>query len=244
MATYFISDLHLSESEPQITNAFLQFVDERLQPDDELYILGDFFDLWIGDDDDAPLVGLIQKKLKALSHSGVDGFFIRGNRDFLLGEAFLTRCGFRLLPDMETLDLAGATTLIMHGDILCTDDVEYQAFRQQVRSEPWQAQVLGMPLEQRRAMAQQLRSQSQSMAAMKACDIMDVNHQAVNKAMAQAQARTLIHGHTHRPDVHDLIVDDRQCQRIVLGAWHDEGWYLRVTQQQDRPVYELEHFPI
>ena len=244
MNTYFISDLHLSDSEPKLSAAFDNFLTDTLQPSDHLYILGDFFDMWIGDDDDASLAKATQARLKQATDSGVTGYFIRGNRDFLLGRDYLDECGFTLLEDHITLELAGVRTLIMHGDTLCTDDKEYQQFRQQVRSPAWQSQVLGLPVEHRRAMAQQLRDQSQSMSAIKASDIMDVNQDEVENVMSCAAATVLIHGHTHRPDTHDLIVNDRQCQRIVLGAWHDQGWYLKVSAHQQRPVYDLVSFEL
>ena len=229
MATYFISDLHLAPDYRALKEALFSFIDSK-EDMDSLYILGDFFDAWIGDDEDHPFYIDIIARLKALSDGGLKLFFMHGNRDFLVGEHFCTSSGSTLLKDPTVVDLYGKNVLLMHGDSLCTTDQEYMAFRAQVRNPQWQAQVLSLPLDQRRAMAAQLRSQSKSMNSNKAEDIMDVNQADVEAVLREHGPRTLIHGHTHRPACHDLDVDDRQCERIVLGDWGNTGWYIRADE--------------
>lgn len=228
MHTLFISDLHLHPSRPQITRAFFHFLYTRAVHAETLYILGDFFDAWIGDDDDSELSQDIANGLHALSESGVAIYFMHGNRDFLLGENYARKAGMSLIDDGTVINLYGTPTLLMHGDSLCTDDIEYQQFRAMVRSPQWQQQVLAQPLAARRALAAQLREKSQSMNSMKAGDIMDVNESEVVAQMQRANVHLLIHGHTHRPARHPLIVDGKQAERIVLGDWHDFGWCIKA----------------
>lgn len=227
MRSLFISDLHLGHHSPNIVNGFFRFLDDQAASADQLYILGDFFDAWIGDDDDDSLVEEIKKQLRdyALHHQI---FFIHGNRDFLLGERFAQETGITLLPESQVIDLNGEKTLIMHGDTLCTQDAEYLTFRTMVRNPAWQQQVLSLPLPQRRRMAEDLRQKSKSMNAMKAEDIMDVTAEEVVRVMTDAGVQTLIHGHTHRPAKHSLVVNNKDATRWVLGDWGKDGWYLDV----------------
>jgi UDP-2,3-diacylglucosamine hydrolase len=233
MPTLFISDLHLDAERPEITALFGRFIDEEARGADALYILGDLFEAWVGDDDPSETGRFVAEKLAALRASGVPVFFQRGNRDFLLGDAYATRAGVTILPDPAVILLHGQPTLLMHGDLLCTDDVAYQQFRAQTRDPRWQAQFLAQPLAARLAFAQQARTASQARHAelqgqglMEA--ITDVAPTTVTATLARYGIDTLIHGHTHRPAVHELDVDGRACQRIVLGDWYEQGSVLRV----------------
>lgn len=228
MTTFFIADLHLHESRPDINRAFFQFLQTQVKNAQALYILGDFFDAWIGDDDDAPLGYDVASALKALGDQGTAIFLMHGNRDFLLGEDFAKRAGATLLDEGTVIDLYGCPTLLMHGDSLCTADTQYQQFRQHVRSPQWQQQVLREPLPVRRALATQIRAESQSMNGLKPENIMDVTQEAVVRVMQEAGVRRLIHGHTHRPARHAFMIDDEPAERIVLGDWHSHGWCLRA----------------
>lgn len=236
MTTLFISDLHLDASRPAVTQAFFQFLSNRASQAQALYILGDLFEAWIGDDDDAPLAVEVQAALRTFSDSGKALYFMTGNRDFLVGKGFCEQTGARLLTDPTSIDLYGRPTLLLHGDTLCTDDVEYQAFRKQARDPAWQAPLLAQPLPVRRQLAAKIRAETQSLAAMKAEDIMDVNPDEVDKVMQQAGATLMIHGHTHRPARHSLATGER----IVLGDWHESGWVLEASQDS----LELINFPL
>ncbi|MGQ9425360.1 UDP-2,3-diacylglucosamine diphosphatase [Gilvimarinus sp. F26214L] len=222
----FISDLHLDDSRPAIAEAFFRFLAEEAAKAEALYILGDLFELWVGDDDDSALVLEVQDRLRRLADSGTRVFFMHGNRDFLIGARFGERSGATLLPDPFVLECGGDKVLLMHGDTLCTGDRDYQAFRQQVRAREWMDMILAKPLEERRALGRQLRQQSQSMNSRKSEDIMDVTHSEVIAALQTHGADKLIHGHTHRPARHPLDVDGRAAERIVLGDWDDQGWCL------------------
>jgi len=235
MRTLFIADLHLHESRPHITRAFFHFLHTQAIHAEALYILGDFFDAWIGDDDDTPLPQAVADELVALSKTGVAIYFMHGNRDFLLGNAYASKAGMSLIDDGIVIDLYGTPTLLMHGDSLCTDDAEYQQFRTMVRSSQWQQQILAQPLVARRALAAQLREKSQSMNSLKAEDIMDVAPSAVIAHMETAGVTRMIHGHTHRPARHPLIINNQPAERIVLGDWHDFGWSVKA----DRTSIEL-----
>ncbi len=232
MSTLFISDLHLHETRPQITRAFFHFLDTQATTAERLYILGDFFDAWIGDDDDNALNAEVASELKNLSNAGTQIFLMHGNRDFLLGEVFATQAGAQLIPEGTVIDLYGCPTLLLHGDDLCIDDKDYIAFRQQVRSPQWQQQILAQPLAARRALAAQLREKSQAMNSLKAEDIMDVAQAEVIAVMERAGVTRLIHGHTHRPAVHKLQVNHKAAERIVLGDWHDRGWVITANENK------------
>lgn len=232
MATLFISDLHLDDSRPEITHLFEEFLaSDEARAADAVYILGDLVEAWVGDDDDAELPARIARATKALSEHGVPVYFIVGNRDFLIGEQFAERAGFTVLDDGTVHELYGRPTLLMHGDVLCTDDVAYQALRKQVRSPEWQAQVLAMPLQARRALAAQARAESKAHTSSTMETIMDVNADAVADTMRKTGVTRLIHGHTHRPAIHRFDLDGQNAERIVLGDWYEQGSVLRVTPE-------------
>lgn len=230
MTAYFISDLHLSAEVPKIYEAFKEFL-TRLQAGDDLYILGDFFDAWIGDDEDDPFALEVKNTLRQLTGRRVNGFMLTGNRDFLLGETFCQETGFTLLPEEHVITLNGERVLLMHGDSLCADDKAYMEFRQMVRQPAWQAHVLSLPLTQRRVLASQLRAQSQSLNAMKTEEIMDVNQREVEARMEYRSINKLIHGHTHRPFTHYFEIESRAFERWVLGAWDEFLWYLVINDK-------------
>ena len=231
MATYFISDLHLSPAQPKVAAGLFKFLNEQAKDADALYILGDFFDAWIGDDEDSDAAKQIKQALRALTDSGVAGYFIHGNRDFLVGAQFCRETGLTLLEESTVIELYGERALIMHGDILCTQDKEYMQFRSMVRNPQWQEQVLSVPLAQRRQMAVELRNKSKSMNAMKADEIMDVTESEVQQHMSEHRVQCLIHGHTHRPNVHDMNIGGKTAQRVVLGDWSEQGWYLKASPE-------------
>ncbi|EED33108.1 UDP-2,3-diacylglucosamine hydrolase [gamma proteobacterium NOR5-3] len=224
---FFISDLHLDESRPYVTEALSRFLDQRRDAK-ALYILGDLFEFWIGDDDDAPLVSHVARMLEDYRQSGPDVFIMHGNRDFLLGERFMARVGAQLLPDPSVVEIQGQRLLLMHGDSLCTRDTDYQAFRTLARDPDWQASMLAQSLEARRELAQHLRKTSQDAGSRKATDIMDVTERDVVIAMEQAHCETLVHGHTHRPARHE----DTAGTRWVLGDWDQSGWYIELADGQ------------
>lgn len=226
--TLFISDLHLSESESHITPLFLNFIRDTAPQADALYILGDLFEYWAGDDDlDTPFHRKITEALHALSSHGTAIFIMHGNRDLLMDQQLAQACHASLLPDPTLLDLYGTPTLLSHGDALCTDDIQYQAFRRQVRDPQWRATFLAQPLARRKAQIEELRSISKSEKQTKSMDIMDVNQEAVAELLRSHNYPRLIHGHTHRPALHQHIVDGTTCERWVLGDWHTTGNALR-----------------
>jgi UDP-2,3-diacylglucosamine hydrolase len=228
MSTLFVSDLHLDPSRPAAIEAFVALVRGPAQAADGVYLLGDVFEAWLGDDDDAPLAGRIAAELRMLADAGVPVAFMRGNRDFLLGQAYADRCGMRLLPDACVVDLYGEPTLLLHGDTLCTDDIGYQAFRRQVRDPQWQAGFLAQPLGARRAFAAAARAASAKHQADISETISDVSPTTVEATFRQYGLRRMIHGHTHRAATHPLSVDGRECERIVLADWYDNGEVLEV----------------
>lgn len=239
MATLFIADLHLHTEEPAITAGFLHFLDGVAREADALYILGDLFEAWIGDDDPNPLHQRVAAAIRALVDSGVPCYFIHGNRDFLIGKRFARESGMQLLPQEKVLNLYGRNVLIMHGDTLCTDDAGYQAFRAKVH-QPWlQTLFLALPLFIRHHVAAKMRAGSRAANSSKSLAIMDVNQQAVIEAMEKHRVQWLIHGHTHRPAVHQLTANDAPAWRAVLGAWHSEGSMIRVSESD----VELVQFP-
>ena len=229
MTTLFISDLHLDPERPAITGLFGRFVDEEARGADALYILGDLFEAWVGDDDPSETGAFVAGRLRALRDSGVPVYFIRGNRDFLLGDAYARRAGMEILPDPAVVVLDGKPTLLMHGDLLCSDDTAYQAFRAQTRDPAWQARFLAQPLPARLAFAQQARAASKAhQSGLQAQGAMDAITDAAPATAEATFARygidRIIHGHTHRPKVHDTAGGTR----IVLGDWYDQGSVLRV----------------
>ncbi len=239
MERLFISDLHLSEAAPDLFLAFENFLQDHCRDIDELYILGDLVDAWVGDDDDSPFAKQLKATLNSVVDNGCSLFLMQGNRDFLLGERFTKAIGATLLPDAHVLTLAGEQTLLMHGDALCIDDTEYQQFREQVRSDAWQQNLLAQPLEQRRALARQLRDMSQAENQVKAYDIMDVNEAEVERVMTHYDVTVLIHGHTHRPARHPM---PELKERVVLGDWNASrpAWVCRA----DDHSIEFLHLPL
>ena len=227
----FIADLHLDPSRPGALAAFLDFLAGPAREASALFILGDLFEAWSGDDARPPDEP-VAPALRSLSNNGTKVFLMHGNRDFLMGEAFARDAGARLLAEPTLVTIDGAPTLLEHGDALCTDDHGYQAFRRQVRDPAWQAQFLALPVAERLAQARAARSRSGGDTAEKAESIMDVNQQAVAERLRTFDARRLIHGHTHRPAIHDHEVDQKSRQRIVLGDWFTQGSVLKARDGQ------------
>ena len=226
---YFISDLHLQSSEPKMVHAFLNFLTTKAAQAECLYILGDFFEYWIGDDDHTPLAKQIKTALKMLTSRGVPVYFMHGNRDFLIGQRFAQETGVTLLDDPTLLELYGKKIILMHGDLLCIDDQKYQQFRAKVHNPKFQKRVLWLPLFVRRALASWARYKSKQHTGKTNMVLQDVNQQEVLRVMQKYDADILIHGHTHRPAVHDVKLNNKNAQRIVLAAWHDQGHYLCLT---------------
>ena len=229
MSDYFIADLHLGPQQPHLTELCLHFLSNQALDAKRLFILGDFFEYWLGDDAIHPHYQPIIDSLHKLSIHGVEVFFMHGNRDFLVGERFSEQCGIRLLDDPCVLDISGQATLLSHGDLFCSDDLAYQEFRTMVRNPDWQTAFLSKPIEARMAYAEQARNSSRSANQQKSDEIMDVNQQTIIKAMQQYGVTRLIHGHTHRPAQHDFEVDGCAYQRIVLANWGDHGHYLKCS---------------
>lgn len=227
MTALFISDLHLDAERPAATELFIEFLRTEAVEASALYILGDLFEAWIGDDDTEPSHAPIVAALAELRQRGVPCYFMHGNRDFLVGEDFAATTGCRLLGEWHVVEIFGERVLLTHGDLLCTDDEPYQALRATVRDPAWQREFLAKPLAERRAIADSLRRRSRTETAAKPAEIMDVNPGAVADALRRHDVGVLLHGHTHRPGVHALSVDGKPATRIVLGAWHEEGSVLR-----------------
>ena len=226
MSTLFISDLHLSGERENITELFINFLDQRASKADALYILGDLFEVWPGDDMIQPDYLSSIAKLKQLADNGLPLFVMQGNRDFLMAEKFAEVSGANLIEDPTIIDLYGTPTLLMHGDTLCADDVDYQKFRVMVRDPSWKEKFFSLPNEERLAMTTKYRKVSKVETAKKSMDIMDVNQQAVETAMQKHNIKQLIHGHTHRPAIHNFSIDDKKMKRIVLGDWFEQGSVL------------------
>jgi len=241
MSHYFISDLHLEESRPDITRAFVLFLNALHKKALSLYILGDFFESWIGDDENTELQVSIKQQLKLLSASGTKLFFMHGNRDFLIGEVFAQETGVTILPDPCVIDLANEKVLLMHGDSLCTGDVGYMKFRATIRNPAFLEPFLKRPIEERKITAQQLRAMSQANNQNKSMEIMDVTLEEVPKEMDNHHITTLIHGHTHRPKIHKVQLESAMGERIVLGDWDQNVWYLNVSESGSK---SLKHYPL
>lgn len=229
-SSLFVSDLHLSEERPEANERFIAFVEETASAAAALYVLGDLFEYWIGDDDlEVPFNAVMGGFFASLVRGGVPVFLMHGNRDFLVGERFCRSTGVRLLEDPALVELGGVKTVLMHGDTLCTDDLDYQGWRRTARSPEWQRQFLAKPLASRREAVGALREKSREVIQAKAAEIMDVNDEAVREALRRHGAYRLIHGHTHRPGRHELRVDGRRCERWVLPDWYGKGGYLEVS---------------
>ena len=236
-STLFISDLHLDESRPQHLEALADFLRQKAAEAEALYVLGDLFEAWIGDDDDSDFNRQVIALFRGWSdqHGGAL-FFMHGNRDFVLGEQFTSACGGQLLEEKVVVDLYGRPTLLMHGDSLCTRDEAYMAFRAQARAPQWQQAMLAKPLAERRMIAQQMRMKSAADNANKATNIMDVTPEEVVREMETASVKHLIHGHTHRPAVHDVLLKEGNGKRWVLGDWGSQVWYLVADQGGNRLI--------
>jgi UDP-2,3-diacylglucosamine hydrolase len=224
--TLLVSDLHLDGSMPGIARQFLQFLQDEAREARALYILGDLFEAWIGDDDPDPAAREIVAALRSLTSSGVPCYVMHGNRDFLLGSRFARETGCEILPDGSIVDLHGERVLLMHGDILCTADTSYQRLRRTLRNRLVLWTLRHLPLETRRKLGRKLRAGSQMHTGSTAAEIMDVTPAAVVETVRAAGVRTLVHGHTHRPAVHELTVDGHPARRIVLGDWYTQGSVL------------------
>jgi UDP-2,3-diacylglucosamine hydrolase len=227
--TYFIADLHLTQNRPDITACFLRFLKSDAPQAQQLYILGDLFEAWIGDDDDSDYLNTIAEALAALSNQGTTIYFIHGNRDFLLGQRFAKKSAMILLPEVDLIDLYGKPVVIMHGDTLCTRDIGYQKFRKKSRSWWWQAFAKSLPLFYRKKLASDYRQKSAAATSVKSQEIMDVTPDEVVKCLEAYHSQLLIHGHTHRPAVHELNANNNDAKRIVLGDWYEQGAWLKVT---------------
>lgn len=228
----FISDLHLTAERPEANERFFRFIEDKARDAAALYVLGDLFEVWIGDDDLAgKFNSVVVGFFAALVKSGTPLYLMHGNRDFLMGRRFSRATGATLLKDPSVVDVDGTPTLLMHGDTLCTDDVEYQKFRGLVRNPVWQQQFLAKPVAERRAFAAQARGESRKQTAMKAAEIMDVDQGAVESVMRTHGVRRLIHGHTHRLATHRFDLDGQTAERIVLGDWYEQGSVLRASPE-------------
>ncbi len=236
MHSIFVSDLHLCPTRPAINRIFFDFLGAPAAQAEALYILGDLFEYWAGDDDDDPFNATVSAALRELAGRGVALYLMHGNRDFLIGSRFSTTCGATLLPDPTRLDLYGTSTLLMHGDTLCTDDLEYQTFRLQVRNPDFQREFLAQPLAKRKRKIENMRAASEATKKIKPEAIMDVTAAAVETQLRIHAYPRLIHGHTHRPAIHHHTVDGRRCERWVLADWYTSGSYLHCDAQGCRAV--------
>lgn len=234
MATLFISDLHLEASKPAIGEQFLSFLEGEARGADALYILGDLFESWVGDDDPNPHYTVMKGALKDLVDSGVPVFFMHGNRDFMVGVQFAKETGVTILDDPETIELHGETVLLSHGDALCIDDKQYQQVRLMTRNPEWQAMMRAKPLAERLAFAENARQQSQDYNDSVGDDIMDVNQDAVVGTFRNRDIDILLHGHTHRPAIHEVDLKGATGKRIVLGDWYAQGSVVRWDENGPR----------
>lgn len=231
MTILFISDLHLSPSHPEITQCFHRFLTEEASKAQALYVLGDLFESWVGDDDETPLHNEVAAAFRALSDSGVPIYFIHGNRDFLIGKRYAKAAGFTILPEQCVIDLFGKPTLIMHGDTLCIQDEAYQRYRKKVHNRFIQWLFFRLPLSYRQRIGEKLRAGSTKSNQQKSLSIMDVDQDEVKRVMENTGVTQLIHGHTHRPAVHEISLGSDLAQRIVLGDWYTQGSVLVCTEE-------------
>jgi len=229
----FISDLHLAPERPDIINLFIDFLNNQAAQAESLYILGDLVEYWLGDDDNA--LGLSQAfdAMKQLADKGLKIYLMHGNRDFLMGEKLAARCGCKLIHEPYLANFNDTPVLLLHGDILCTDDLRYQELRLMLRDPAWQADFLSKPLAEREQMALALRKQSKEETQLKSTDIMDVNEDAVKQAFLENQVSLMIHGHTHRPNEHSSTINNKPVKRIVLGDWYSQGSVLEFNSAND-----------
>ena len=232
----FISDLHLSENTPSVTEGFFEFLKTAAQELSHLYILGDLFEAWVGDDNDSQHAMSVMQKINHATRNGLEIFFIHGNRDFLCGQKFAEQSNLTLLPDPYFLNFFDQKIALSHGDSFCTEDLEYIKFKKEVRSEEWQQEFLQKPLDDRLNIASSMRDASQKNNSNKDIAIMDVTPTAIQDFFAEHRIDLLIHGHTHRPNTHQI----NSGTRIVLGDWHKTGWCLMLDEQQQ----ELKEFTL
>ena len=231
MTTIFISDLHLDKDRPKVIRYFIDFLDNLESDIESLYILGDFVEYWVGDDDPGEGLEEVFSSIKKKSNS-VSIYFMHGNRDFMISEKFCNHHGMKFLKDPTKIKLHGKKILLMHGDTLCIDDIEYQKFRTMVRSPLWQNEMLKKSLEERINLAKMLRAKSLSETGTKDEVIMDVNNDEVISQLKKHNVDMIIHGHTHRPNIHKIISENKECKRIVLGDWYDKSFILRISDDE------------
>jgi UDP-2,3-diacylglucosamine hydrolase len=239
MTTLFISDLHLEAERPDIGEQFIRFLQTDATEAEALYILGDLFEAWVGDDDPNAYYAIIKLAIRKLADSGVPVYFMHGNRDFMIGKKFANETGVEILKDPYPVKMYGQKALLCHGDAMCTDDVQYQRVRSMTRDPDWQASMLTKPLKERLRIAEEARRQSLEQTLNLSMDIMDVNQGAVMRAINEHGVDVLLHGHTHRPDVHTVDLGNRKAKRIVLGDWYTQGslvrWDLRGPKLEVMP---------
>jgi len=238
--TVFISDLHLLPQRPEVIELFIRFTKEIASSADVLYILGDFLEVWWGDDDPAVEYQPVFDALTSLAtEHNTEIFLMHGNRDFMIGEVLAEQCHFKIIDDPHKIKIQDRDCLLMHGDTLCIDDIEYQKFRQMVRDPLWQQQALTKSLEERFQLAKSIREKSQQSTIGKGEVIIDVNQDETDKAFIDNHVDLIIHGHTHRPAIHKKIINGQETTRVVLADWHDTGSYLRVNDSSD---FELQTY--
>ena len=230
MTTLFISDLHLDAERPEIADQLKVFLKAEAVNADALYILGDLFESWVGDDDPNPHYATVKVALRTLVSHGVPVYFMHGNRDFAIGEVFAQETGVKILPDPLVVELYGENVLLSHGDAYCTDDVQYQTIRKMTRDPEWLAMILKKPLQERLAFAAQARAASAAHGGTINEKISDVNQRAIERAMLENSVDTMLHGHTHRPGTHRFTLDGEPASRIVLGDWFEQGSLVRWDQ--------------
>jgi len=239
MTTLFISDLHLEAERPDIGDQFVRFLQTDATEAEALYILGDLFEAWVGDDDPNTHYAIIKMALRKLVDGGVPVYFMHGNRDFMIGKKFANETGIEILEDPHPVKLYGEKALLSHGDAMCTDDVQYQRVRSMTRDPDWQVSMLAKPLKERLRIAEEARRQSLERTLNLSMDIMDVNQGAVMRAINEYGVDVLLHGHTHRPDIHTVDLGNRKAKRIVLGDWYTQGsvvrWDLRGPKLEVMP---------
>jgi len=240
MSHCFISDLHLTKERPEVTAAFFSFLKNIASNADNLYILGDLFEIWIGDDLEDELSKSVKDQLKNLSKSSCNIYLMHGNRDFLIGKKFSEDCGVQLIDDPVIININNKNILLMHGDSLCTEDSKYQEFRATTRVNSWKEDFLKKSIKERTLIAESLRSKSKTETKSKNEEIMDVSKNEVIKMMSKNQTSFLIHGHTHRPKIHDIELTTGPAHRVVLGDWDTYGWYVWMNLNS----WELKKIPI
>ena len=239
MTTLFVSDLHLEADRPDIGDQFINFLKTDAMEADDLYILGDLFEAWVGDDDPNTHYAKIKMAIRKVVDKGIPVYFMHGNRDFMIGRQFANETGVEILKDPHPCTMYGQKTLLSHGDAMCIDDVKYQKVREMTRNPDWQAAILAKPLKERLRIAEEARRQSLEQTINMSLDIMDVNQDEVKRVIQKYGVDILLHGHTHRPDVHTVDLGSRKAKRIVLGDWYTQGsvlrWDLRGPKLQEMP---------